>query len=204
MEHGYSLDPRNAMVLRNLGFSYVVVGRLAEAIEMCKKAIEVDPIQPITLSYLAYAYYFSGDPLRADSCFRKRNEISPTYRANFGLDAFVDLAILGPAKALERFSADSDEIRRLFGSVVALAATDRPRALDSLMKLERNYSTVDPAIIALAHAQLGGEKETFVWLERALSHPTGDLVFVKVYPQYSSIRNDPRFIRILEKMNFPK
>jgi tetratricopeptide (TPR) repeat protein len=192
------------MVLRNLAFFYVVTGRLNEAIDLCKRSIEMDPIQPIAFSYLAYAYYFSGDPARADSCFRRRSEISSTYRAFFGIDKFVDLAVLGPTQALRHYSSERNELRRLFGSTLALATLSRSQAMDSLIKMEQKYKLEDPAGIALAYAHLGNEEAAFQWLEKAMDNPSGELIFIKVYPPFSSMRDDPRFAALLKRMNFPQ
>ena len=59
IEQALKLEPDNPYVLRNAGRFYTLLGRKDESIKLCKKAMEIDPIQTTSLYYLIRAYYYA-------------------------------------------------------------------------------------------------------------------------------------------------
>jgi hypothetical protein len=53
---------------------------------------------------------------------------------------------------------------------------------------------------ALACVGRGNIEQAFEWLERAYADREAQLLFVKATPAYDSIRSDPRFERLLERL----
>jgi len=72
--------------------------------------------------------------------------------------------------------------------------------LDKLNELSRKkyVSSYDMAAI---YAALGEKESAFTYLENAYEERSGYLAYIKVDPRVNSLRSDPRFVRLLRKMN---
>jgi hypothetical protein len=57
--------------------------------------------------------------------------------------------------------------------------------------------------VALLSARLGDKDQAFSWLERAHAFRTFELLFLKVDPEWDSIRGDPRFPDLLRRIGLP-
>jgi hypothetical protein len=60
---------------------------------------------------------------------------------------------------------------------------------------------VYPTSVALLHASLGDNDAAFAWLERAYAERDWYLRFQKVAPYWDSLRSDPRFAPLLERLH---
>ena len=74
-------------------------------------------------------------------------------------------------------------------------------ALDELLKLSTERF-VPPYHIALIYNGLGEQDETIAWLERGFQQRDPKMAFLKVEPKWNNLRNEPRFIELMRRMNF--
>jgi hypothetical protein len=63
---------------------------------------------------------------------------------------------------------------------------------------------VDPALIALTYAMLGDKDKAFAQLDKALAQKSVFLTYIKVMPDYDSLRSDPRYAELLKRMGLPQ
>ena len=86
----------------------------------------------------------------------------------------------------------------------AYAAAGRPaearRVLKELMADARGH-TVSPFAVALVHLGLGGKDEALHWLSRAVDEHATYVASIRVDPLFDPLRQDPRFARLLARMN---
>jgi len=54
--------------------------------------------------------------------------------------------------------------------------------------------------LGLIHAALGNEDQAFIWLEKALEEHSEDLHYLGVDPRFDSLRSDPRFGHLLQRL----
>lgn len=54
--------------------------------------------------------------------------------------------------------------------------------------------------IAVLHASLGDVDEAFRWLEEAIGEKASALVLLRVHPRLDSIRSDPRYRPLVERV----
>jgi len=59
-----------------------------------------------------------------------------------------------------------------------------------------------PHHMALMYTGLGDKDQAFEWLEKAYEDRIEMLIFLKVDPNWDSLRADPRFSALLAKMGF--
>ena len=68
--------------------------------------------------------------------------------------------------------------------------------LDELSQ-ERYVSSYERAAISVA---LRNERQSFEWLERAYEEHSFHMVYLKVWPQFNLVRNDPRFQDLIRRL----
>ena len=61
---------------------------------------------------------------------------------------------------------------------------------------------VPPVQIAFVYAGLGDDNNTIAMLERAFAEKSWELIFIRTEPWFEHLHDDPRFQRIVERMNF--
>jgi len=73
--------------------------------------------------------------------------------------------------------------------------------LEELSKLSTGRYVL-PYHIALIYNGLGETEETLAWLERGFEQRDAKMVFLKVEPKWNNLRNEPRFVDLMRRMNF--
>ena len=63
---------------------------------------------------------------------------------------------------------------------------------------------IDPGNLAGVYANLGRFDETFSLLETCFKERNEILVYMKILTRFDLIRDDPRYKKIIERMNFPE
>jgi TolB-like protein/tetratricopeptide (TPR) repeat protein len=86
----------------------------------------------------------------------------------------------------------------------AYAATGRrSEALAIVKKIEPRPIPGDLLSIAMVYFQLGDRDRGFQWLERATARRLGFMRWLNVHPAYDPIRNDPRFVALVKRLQLP-
>ena len=184
------------------------LGRYDQAVEQYARAAELNPQSLIIATNLAHAYYFARDYDRAIAICRQALALDPHF-ANAHADLGRSLLLKGlPAEAV---GALETAVRLGAGPVngegrlgYAYAAAGRPaearRVLKDLMADARGH-TVSPFAVALVHLGLGGKDEALHWLSRAVDEHATYVASIRVDPLFDPLRQDPRFARLLARMN---
>jgi tetratricopeptide (TPR) repeat protein len=59
---------------------------------------------------------------------------------------------------------------------------------------------VNPYLLAVIYLGLGDKDQAFVWLDKAFQDRSSFLIWLKVEPQFDSLRDDPRFQDLLRRV----
>jgi TolB-like protein/Tfp pilus assembly protein PilF len=173
----HELDPLAMDIGADLGARMYETGKTEEAISHLEKLARTYPDSPYVSSALGSAYHGGGRNREAVQELRRTVELSHGdlhYLAGLGM-------ILGWTE--QREEAESI-LRRLEDSA------------------KRSYvSSVDIAIIL---ESLGRRDDALKCLETAYSSRSGALAGVRLVPEMSELRKDPRWISIEKRMGFPR
>jgi Flp pilus assembly protein TadD len=74
------------------------------------------------------------------------------------------------------------------------------RAVLAELKQRSQQEYVPADSIALVYTGLGEKDEAFTWLEKAYEDHAFKMAWLKVEPQWDSLRSDPRFADLLRRM----
>lgn len=198
------VEPGNAGVWYCHSLLYEFQGRLAEAIEAQKRAISLDPLSPRYYSLLGYLLYFSGKYEESDAALAKALELNPQKEQDHITRGELLLARGHAQEALAQVEQEPDKGWKLFGE--ALAYYRLGRAHDSDAALQRLIVTGgEPwaCQIAQIYAYRGERNKAFEWLDRAYQLHDGGLPYMKVDFILRSLKEDPRYANLLDRMHLP-
>lgn len=202
IESALSLNPEDPYVLRNAGRFYTIIGRRNESIDLCKKALDKDPIQLTALLYQGRSYYFARQYEQLIQCYLKSAELNSNglNREYFNVLMFKNQF----DKAKAEMEKEPNENFKLLKSVIYYYKTGNKSESEKYLSqlLAKNNHT--PYSIANIYAWRNDADKTMEWLENAYQAMDKDLVYVKVEPVFDFLRNDNRFIQLINRMNFPK
>jgi serine/threonine-protein kinase len=201
LNHGYSL----AHYLYTIYL--LVMGRFDEALVEAKIARQLSPLSADVHFNLGVVLYASGQNEEAIEHFRETIAMD----AKFPLTYFVlgltfrrkgriDEAITSFKQALA--VAGSTPIWLGFlGQMYALAG-ETENAIELLHELRviSKNAYVPPVAFASVYAGLGKIDDVFHWLEKAVDERDGFLIYLKIASVFDSLRSDPRFSRMLDRV----
>jgi adenylate cyclase len=207
LRRAIEFSPSLATARQYLGLSLVRQGRLDKSFEEFLKAHELDPLSSIIARAQALPYYLKRDYPRALELLRQANELGPGFTTTWEIGVYIQNRLFDEALAeLEKAKRKrtSDPILIYSTGMAYAAQGKRAEALQITKELEEmsGASLSEAHWIAKIYAALN-EKETAVsWLERGLAAGT-IRVFYKDEPVWDTIRSDPRFTDLLQRMGIP-
>ncbi|PYS87903.1 MAG: hypothetical protein DMF64_21910 [Acidobacteria bacterium] len=170
------LNPLSPVINLFIGAHLYFARRYDEAIAHIRKTVESEPAFVLAYTFLAQATAQQGDYEQAFSALNKAQQLSSEKE---------DISILNiRAYCLARASRKEEACATL-----------------SELRAGAAQEYVNPYEIAQTYVALGSHDEAFAWLERAYRERVGDLAFLKVAPELDPLRKDPRFRRLLERIN---
>jgi TolB-like protein/Flp pilus assembly protein TadD/predicted Ser/Thr protein kinase len=169
------LDPLSLIVNSDLAEVFVWARQYDQAIEQCNKTLEIAQDLSVTHHWLGVAYEQTGKLPEAIAEFQKAVSLD---------NAAGDIGGLGHVYALSGRRAEA------------------LKKLDELMRLSKQ-KYVPPYWVAVIHIGLGDKDKAFQWLEKAYEDRGAGLPTLMVDPQLDSLRSDPRFADLLQRVGFP-
>jgi len=185
----------------------MAMGRFDEALVEIRRAQELDPLSLIISAIKGYILYYARQyDLAIEQC-RKTLEMDPNF-----VPAHLYLLWCYAQKGMdEEAIAEYQILQELIGkvallnyvAVVPMERSELRKALDELIKLSQQIY-VPPTSIALIYVSLDEKDQAFQWLEKAYEERDMRMPFLKVWPGFDPLRDDPRFQDLLQRMNFPE
>jgi len=170
------LDPLSSNINTTLGSTLHFAGRYDQAIEQLGKTVESDPTFIMAHVYLGLAHEQKG---LGDEAIR-------TFEKVFG------------ARPVPQFKAMLAHAYAVAGRTVESRA-----ALMDLHEVAK-HSHVSPYDLAFIHAALGENEVAIDWLERAYHERCEDLVMLGADQRFDPLRKQPRFLNLMNLMDFPR
>ena len=189
------------------GYYLTAMGDLDGAIAERRRALELDPVNPLFTSALGEAFYHNRQFDRTIEQNLKSLELDPSYAialVNIGRayemkgmhpqarDAFQKILSLAP---------NDRAVLALMGHEYAVSG-DRARAIRVVSQLkEFSVHSYVPAIyIALIYTGLHDMDHAFEWLNKAYDERCEYLVYLATEPLAEPLRGDPRFAQLLQRL----
>jgi serine/threonine-protein kinase len=201
------LDPKYATAFHWYADYLGAMGRMEDAIEQSKLALDLEPLSLIINTWVGWRFYLAHRFDQAIDQYRKTLELDPDFVPacwQLGL-AYEQMAVAGEAlAALQKADGLSRSSPVYTASLAHAYATlgqpaDARRLLQNLDALSKQRYV--PAYhIAVIHAGLGERSAAFQWLEAAYEERSHWLVYLKADPRFGSLHSDTRFWDLLHRV----
>ncbi|HTF20960.1 MAG TPA: adenylate/guanylate cyclase domain-containing protein [Chryseolinea sp.] len=209
LQNAKRVNPRSSAGSDLLAFYYVLMGQTDLAIDTMETAVELDPLSTIMNQALGNAYLFAE---RYDDAIRQAEkilEMNPVMRSCLELKAWATGMKGDWLQALTLF----EEVHRLTGhplkGLMGLGFTyarlgEREKALECVRKLEQRKAQEPSAIIdadlVTIWFGIGDIDKTIYYIRQCMEKRMAPIEYFVQYPQFKSLRDDPRYKALLDDM----
>jgi TolB-like protein len=198
---GLALAPADPHMLVAAALLELARGDLDRAIELFRRAVDLDPINAQARSYLAFNLVVAKRFPEAKTEYTKVAELNPSApwaHAGLGLAYLLENKF---EEAATEAQADAGEWARLL--IVSCARWGQKRVPESdaaLAELTAKDSEVAAYQIAEVYAYRDDKDRAFEWLERARRQRDPGLASLRKDPLLPNLHNDPRWNALLHNM----
>jgi serine/threonine protein kinase/tetratricopeptide (TPR) repeat protein len=204
LERAIALGPGDENARRRRATLFSALGQLPEAIESARVAVDLDPVSTEANYTLGSLYNLVGQYPLARKFLLKALESSPDHALAARDLGFTELLEGHPDRALELYQRHKQVWVQEFGSALALHSlgkvAEARAALDRFAASSGSFATYQ---VAEVYAWRGELDKAFQWLEQARQAGDGGTRYVKCDPLLRSLRSDPRFRALLQRLKLP-
>jgi tetratricopeptide (TPR) repeat protein len=198
------LAPGSAQVLARYGQFAAYMGQFEAGIGALRRAVLLDPLNPLSHHLLGQGLYASGRYKEAVAAFADTISLDADFTPAY---AYRGLAYLGQ-RDLNRARSSCEARPDAWVTQWCLAVTyDKlGRRADAEASLEKMKSTMGDAEAyqyATIYAQWGNRARSLEWLDTAVRLRDSGLDTLKTDPLMDPLRNEPRFQAIERELKFP-
>jgi serine/threonine-protein kinase len=202
------IDPNNAEA--HFGYAHLLsnTARHEQAIAEIKLSRELNPVSLVTNALEGQILSFAG---RSDEALDRLNrtiDLNPNFWLShlFISDVYIEKgmhaeAITAIKKAGEISGNSQSEAYRAYALAKWGKQAEARAVLDELLKLS-NERYVPAYNFAIIYNALGEGETALDYLEKAFAEKNVLMVFLKADPKWNNLRDNPRFIDLMRRMNF--
>jgi len=206
LERALELDPNLALAYDQYGWTYMAGGRFDDAIAKEKKGLELDPLNLLLNTDLGFFLSWARRYDEGIAQLRKTLELDANNalaRQTLGWCLLWKGNLVGALAEFQK-ATTLDDLPWYKGSLgYALAVSgDRAKAEEILRDLDELAKTqyVSPASRASVYLGLGEKGKALDWIEKAYED-RDTLLWWNQDQLYDSVRNEPRFQAMMQKVN---
>jgi serine/threonine protein kinase/Tfp pilus assembly protein PilF len=204
------LDPRYAPAHQWYAFMLASQGNFDEALLEAHTAQENDPSSVSVRRSLGYAYFYARKYEQAHYHLDRAIAMNPTAEESFRVQGLI-LTLQKQFPAAERVLREAVALAPECGSYTkatlaySLAAGGDPsyaRQLAAELEERLKVEYVSPVEQAIVYIALGEKQTALDWTERAIDERRGWVAYLRVHPIVDSLRGEPRFNALVQRMKF--
>lgn len=210
LKKAIELNPNNANAYLRYGYFLINVGEFDEALTKLEKARELNPLSPIVQSNIGLAYMSARRYPQAIEKLEKVVAENPQFSM---AHRFLGTAYEGIGDADKGFAAHVNGLeiqgnKELANRLRNIKEKDGLGAAYQLWIDESLKTTKDgytsPLDLAWLYAATNNREETVNWLEKAVDEGEQTISQIKYISRYDFVRDDKRFKRLVERIEFKK
>ena len=199
------LEPGGAEAFEDRAYLARALGRIDEAIELFRQAIALNPLRADSYLALGYELYFAGRFDEARDALQRAKELNPDISSLHLTLGKILLAEGQADRALAEMELETGEWEKFSGKALVYHALGRHQDADAALgKLITTHQNDCAYQIAEAYAYRREFDKAFDWLDRAYRQRDAGLPELKTAPLMTTLREDPRYIKLLAKIGLPK
>ncbi|MDH3649000.1 MAG: hypothetical protein OEQ53_04915 [Saprospiraceae bacterium] len=180
-----------------------------QAIEISAQILDLDPLHIENHWHVGFCELFAGAFENALISFNNALELDPNYSEGLRwkavtlsyLDNFEE-ALISIEKALDITQGQGPANLDLLE--LKIRTGKQNEVLQTLRDLEESGEPVDPMGPAILYTWLEMPEQALNWLEKAYRERSFMMITLKAYWLWDHYKENPRFIEIYNRMNFPE
>jgi tetratricopeptide (TPR) repeat protein len=207
-----ALSPSYASAHSHYAILLLVTNRFAEALNQARLAEQADPVSAAVATGLGRVYYWSGQYHEAIEQFQRVLSMHPEFPE-------AHLSMATALAASNNFDAAVRQISYVLSESLSSSAIadlaymyarmgEKQLARGMLAKVEslrnENKRYVSPCHLAVAYTAVGERDQAFKFLNDGLKERTFEMVYLTINPEYSSLRQDDRWRRLVRKVGLAR
>jgi serine/threonine protein kinase/tetratricopeptide (TPR) repeat protein len=204
LKRAIELNPNLASAHGGYSFYLSIVGRHDEAIAEARRARELDPLA-------LEADFRVGQRLYAarqyDQALEALKKVLEMYREFPGPYIYIGAAYEAKGMYAEAIASYQEGIKiarenttaQIFLGAAYAKAGERGKSIAILKRMETTKELDSPAELAVLYAALDEREKAFASLERAYAARDFQLQYLN-YPEFDSLRSDPRFADLMRRI----
>lgn len=212
LQKAIDLNPVAIEAYDLLGLYFLITGQREKAVQLLEQAEMIDPLSPAVGLALGNMYIFAR---RFDDSIKvadKLLEINPELRSAIEMKGWSTGMKGNWEEAVRLFEEvhrlTNHPLKGLMGLSVAHGKLGhRNKVLSCIEKMEQRQreepDSVIDAELSCAWFVLGDLDKTFYHLNQCVDKRIGPIAYILEYPEYESIKTDPRYWDIRRRMGLP-
>ncbi len=202
------IDPNNSDFHGHYAMLLSSTGRHGEALAEIKRSLELNPLNLAQSALQGQFLLHAGRVDEALEKLKKTSELEPNFWMPhfYAASAYIEKGMFDEAIAESRKEFELTGQNVMPFGAYALARSGKKeearKELDTLLR-PAGATRVSPYGVALVYSALDDREKAFEWLGKGFEQRDPLMTFLKVEPKWSRIRNEPRFIELVRRMNYP-
>ena len=207
-EEALRLNPNNSMTLHGYADYLMLTGRPEDGLAQIRHARLIDPFSPISNIPVPFHLYMMR---RYDEALADIAEMQERIPGN-AMHQLLALIHWQQGRMEEALEQERQALiqRKDLELLTALEQGESrggPQAAMLAMAetlVSRSATTyVDPHTIAMTFARAGQPGEALDWLGAAVERGSLELMYIGFRPEFDSLRDDPRFVELVQRLGLP-
>ncbi|MFT5724216.1 MAG: TolB-like protein/Tfp pilus assembly protein PilF [Bacteroidia bacterium] len=189
-------------------YDIIVHKDFKKSIEGAQEVLDRDPFEIQSHWHLGLSNYFAQNYQEALESFSNALELDPNYSEGH---RWKGLALSGLGKNEEALTSINTALEITKGTgpayldllTVKTQMGQHEEVIEVLEQWENSEQDIDPMGPAILYALLNKPDKAVFWLEKAYLNRSFMMVSLDFYTVWDALQDNPGFIEIHEKMNFP-
>ncbi len=205
--HAIQLNPGNTFAYHELSLLLQRTGRIEEALAMMQRKMDLDPDPLGGMNEVIWLYLSLGRYDEVIDVAEKALELEPNYATSYWRlgEAYLQKGMEEQAiRAFERMVQLGHPFVGYLAHAYAVSGRreEAMAVLDDLMEEQAggNAGGWNDWNLALTYTGLGEREQALAWLEQAYEAHAPALVLLNITPALDTLRSEPRFQALLEKV----
>jgi TolB-like protein/Tfp pilus assembly protein PilF len=208
-QRAIELNPAQAIVYYWYGEFLMSMGRPEEAIAVTQKACQTDPLSAVIGASLGMILYLARRYDQAVEVLLRAQEINPDHFLPYMRLGLVRIqqgkfeeAIQKLRRAVHLAEQSTETLAALATAQAAGGNIEEARTILDELEKPAGKRYVLPYNIAKIYSASGDPDKAFEWLETAYKEGNPDLIELNSEPLFDSLRSDPRFSDLMQRVRW--
>ena len=212
IQRALALEPGDPEIIRSAAALAAIQGRLDEALQLDRRAVDLDPLNAHSWGELGGTEFFMGQLNQAEADCKKALELNPDLWNGHIYLSLIYIMQGRSQDALPEIELVRYDLWRVELHALAYYALGRQKEADAALSelIARYHARGAHAHDACCANSIGQvyafrkqSDEAFQWLDRAYAAHDDGLIQIKGNPLLKNLHNDPRYTALLKKLNLP-